>query len=162
PRQLLGHATLIKHLMAMTPTILAEHGEDCGKALVTYLQFAIDKAIDYNSRLTRWHYGRAVLVNTFGRHNFSIKWTFGEMVFTGDNSGFRWALKDVLEAFRDLANLVKPLHDAGVKPPVQIINGTAAHIPQIVAKTVDLICMDPPYYDNVLYAELSDYFYVWQ
>jgi len=43
-----------------------------------------------------------------------------------------------------------------------IINGTAAHIPQLADQTVDLVCMDPPYYNNVMYAELSDFFYVWQ
>ena len=32
----------------------------------------------------------------------------------------------------------------------------------LVDGSIDLICMDPPYYDNVQYGELSDYFYVWQ
>ncbi len=42
------------------------------------------------------------------------------------------------------------------------MNGTAAHMPHILDGAVDLIGMDPPYYDNVQYAEFSDYFYVRQ
>ncbi|MBU4233534.1 MAG: hypothetical protein L6277_06360 [Desulfobacterales bacterium] len=50
----------------------------------------------------------------------------------------------------------------GGEPPLNILSGDAAHLPEIADRTVDLVCMDPPYYNNVQYAELSDYFYVWQ
>jgi adenine-specific DNA methylase len=162
PRQLLGHGTLTKELRRLTPEILGKLGQDRGRALVTYLQFAMDKAADYNSRFTRWEYTRGVVKGTFGRHDFSLKWTFGETSFVGDNSGYRWALDDVVDAYRGLAELVHPLREAGLTPSVQLINGTAAHIPTIADKSVDLVCMDPPYYNNVQYAELSDFFYVWQ
>src|SRR5262249_3229746 len=80
PRQLLGHATLVKHLKAMTPTIIGELGPERGKAIVTYLQFAIDKGMDYNSKQTRWIPQRGIVTGTFSRHDFSLKWTFGEMI----------------------------------------------------------------------------------
>ena len=54
PRQLLGHLTLIEELNRLKPQILEELGEERGRAVVTYLQFAIDKGVDYNSRYTRW------------------------------------------------------------------------------------------------------------
>jgi adenine-specific DNA methylase len=50
PRQLLGHGTLVEQLRALTPQILQEFGPERGKAVVTYLQFAIDKGVDYNSK----------------------------------------------------------------------------------------------------------------
>src|SRR5690606_24280052 len=83
PRQLLGHLTLMNALREMKPRIIAELGEDRGRAVVTYLQFVIDKGVDYNSRQTRWIYQRGQVSGTFGRHDFSFKWTFGEMVFSG-------------------------------------------------------------------------------
>ncbi len=43
PRQLLGHLILIEELNRLKPQIIAEHGEERGRAIVTYLQFAIDK-----------------------------------------------------------------------------------------------------------------------
>ncbi|HEY8345910.1 MAG TPA: DNA methyltransferase, partial [Symbiobacteriaceae bacterium] len=86
-----------------------------------------------------------------------------EMIFSGPYSGARWALSQILDAYKGLAELVAPIHErtAGSAPPVTILCGTAAHT-ELPDQSVDLICMDPPYYNNVQYAELSDYFYVWQ
>lgn len=163
PRQLLGHLTLVEELNRLKPLILDELGEERGRAVVTYLQFMIDKGLDYNSRQTRWHYSRGVLVNTFGRHDFSIKWTFGEMIFSGPNSGSAWGLSQVIDAYKGMAELMAPLHRRynGKELPLRILHGTAAHI-DVPGRSVDLICIDPPYYNNVQYAELSDFFYVWQ
>ena len=83
PRQLLGHLTLVEELNRLKPEILRELGRERGRAVVTYLQFMIDKGLDYNSKQTRWEYTRAIVKGTFGRHDFSLKWTFGEMIFTG-------------------------------------------------------------------------------
>lgn len=166
PRQLLCHLTLVEALNRLKPRILDELGPDRGRAVVTYLQFAIDKGLDYNSRQTRWHYSRGVLINTFGRHDFSLKWTFGEMVFTGPNSGAAWGLSQVIDAYSGIAELLEPVRSwsrTGERAPsVTILNQNAAHMPQIPDRSVDLVCMDPPYYNNVMYAELSDFFYVWQ
>jgi len=163
PRQLLGHLTLVEELNRLKPEILEELGHERGRAVVTYLQFMIDKGLDYNSRQTRWEYTRAIVKGTFGRHDFSLKWTFGEMIFTGPNSGAAWGLSQVLDAYQGMAELMAPLHDklGGAGPPVKIHCGTAAHM-DIPDNSVDLVCIDPPYYNNVQYAELSDYFYVWQ
>lgn len=163
PRQLLGHLFLIEALNRLKPEILKELGHEKGKAVVTYLQFAIDKGLDYNSRQTRWHYSRGVMINTFGRHDYSLKWTYGEMVFSGPASGSAWGLSQVLDAYGGIAEILEPVKQATQgKPPLTLINGTAAAMPQVPDKSVDVICFDPPYYNNVQYAELSDYFYVWQ
>jgi len=160
PRQLLGHVTLIEQLNVLKPAILDELGDERGRAVVTYLQFAIDKGIDYNSAATRWEYTRGIIKGTFSRHNYSLQWLFGEMIFTGPSSGAAWGLSQVLEAYAGIADLLQPVHERGV-PELQIINGSAAHMEGVESESVDLICVDPPYYDNVLYAELSDFFYVW-
>ncbi|AEB09202.1 DUF1156 domain-containing protein [Desulfobacca acetoxidans] len=163
PRQLLGHLTLVEGLNALKPQIIEALGFEKGRAVVTYLQFAIDKGVDYNSRQTRWEYTRGIVKGNFGRHDFSLKWTFGEMIFTGPNSGASWGLSQVLDAYAGIAALVEPVHRHNSNSlPLTILHGTAAHMPQVPDRSVDLVCMDPPYYNNVQYAELSDYFYVWQ
>lgn len=164
PRQFLGHGTLVEQLRALTPQILKKLGPDRGKAVVTYLQFAIDKGLDYNSKQTRFHLSRGVLINTFARHDFSLKWTFGEMVFSGPQSGAAWCVSQIKDAYASIAELVLPLHRRldGVAPPLTILNGSASHMPAVSDRSVDLICMDPPYYNNVTYSELSDYFYIWE
>jgi adenine-specific DNA methylase len=160
PRQLLGHLTLVEELNRLKPQIIAELGEDKGRAVVTYLQFAIDKGLDYNSRQTRWEYTRGIIKGTFGRHDFSLKWTFGEMIFSGPNSGAAWGLRQVIDAYAGISELAGDIAQAG--QGVTIVNGTAGYMPAVADASVDLVCMDPPYYNNVQYAELSDYFYVWQ
>lgn len=163
PRQLLGHLVLTEELNRLQPTIIEELGAERARAVITYLQFALDKGIDYNSAYTRWEFTRGVIKGTFSRHDFSMKWTFGEMIFSGPNSGAAWGLSQVLDAYRGISELVKPVFEAtGGKPPVTINNGSAASMTAVADGSVDLLALDPPYYNNVQYAELSDFFYVWQ
>ena len=159
PRQLLGHLTLAEELNRLKPQILIDLGSEKGRAVITYLQFAIDKGADYNSNQTRWEFTRGIVKGTFSRHNFAVQWTFGEMIFSGPNSGAAWGLSQVVDAYQGIASLS---YREGEAPSVTIRNGTAAYLEGVAEASVDLVCMDPPYYNNVQYAELSDYFYVWQ
>ncbi len=158
PRQLLGHLILVEELNRLKPEIIAELGPEKGRAVLTYLQFAIDKCLDYNSRQTLWHASRGVVAHTFTRHDYSFKWTFGELILNGPNSGMAWGLSQVIDAYLAIAD-ISPV---GKSDDISCINGTAAYLPSILDQSVDLVCIDPPYYNNVQYAELSDYFYVWQ
>ncbi|HEC30921.1 MAG TPA: DUF1156 domain-containing protein, partial [Deltaproteobacteria bacterium] len=160
PRQLLCHVTLVETLNKLKPDILEDLGKEKGKAVITYLQFAIDKGLDYNSRQTRWVPQRGIITGTFARHDFSIKWTYGEMIAS---KMFKWGLKQVTDAYREICYLLneESLKSPG-KTPLTITNFPGDHLPFLQDKAIDIRCTDPPYYDNVQYAELSDYFYVWQ
>ena len=158
PRQLLGHLTAMETLHDMMPEILKEHGQDKGTAIITYLQYMIDKTLDYNSRQTMWETKRLNICHTFTRHDFSFKWCFGEMIFTGIYSGLLWGKSQVIDAYKEISDLL----DGSKAKDLRILNGTAANLTAVVDDSVDVICVDPPYYNNVQYAELSDYFYVWQ
>lgn len=163
PRQLLGHLTVMETLQDLKPQILAELGEDRGRAVVTYLQFAADKIVDYNSRQNRWIPQRGTISGTFSRHDFSLKWTFGEMVYAGPSSGFNWGLSQVLNAYEGIAELIAPRHDQGIEDRDIIQSqGSGANLPNVESGSVDAVVMDPPYYNNVQYSELSDFYYVWQ
>ncbi|WP_372609469.1 DUF1156 domain-containing protein [Halomonas sp.] len=165
PRQLLGHLTAMEAIQKYKNNIIDEFGEEKGRAIVTYLQFIIDKFVDYNSRQTRWIQQRGQVSGTFGRHDFSLKWTFGEMVFSGPSSGFAWAQKSVCEALEEIIELLGvPFEGVGQdfqNLPSQL-KGSASSMQEVKSETVDAIVMDPPYYDNVQYSELSDFYYVWQ
>lgn len=157
PRQLLGHLTAMETLHDMIPVLIEEHGLEKGIAIAHYLQYMIDKCVDYNSKQTRWHYSRGVVVGSFGRHDFSLKWSFCEMIFTGDSSGLAWGCSQVVDAYDGVCKLLG--HNSSKQ--VTVLNGSAANM-SIPDESADVICVDPPYYNNVQYAELSDYFYVWQ
>jgi len=160
PRQLLGHLTLVEELNRLKPQIISRLGQDKGRAVMTYLQFVIDKGLDFNSKQTIWIPQRSVIGHTFTRHDFSLKWTFSEMIFSGPFSGVHWALSQIIDAYSAITKLI--WSDCSSPPDVDIHNCTGAYMPHIAKQSVDLICIDPPYYNNVQYAELSDYFYVWE
>lgn len=162
PRQLLGHLTVMEALHDAKRTILDDLGEEEGRAVITYLQFAIDKIVDYNCKQTRWHFARGVLVGTFGRHDFSLKWTFGEMVYAGTSSALIWGGNQIKKAYKEFCDACCELESSGGDHPVNIVRGSATDMPYIEDDSVDAIVMDPPYYDNVQYSELSDFYYVWQ
>jgi adenine-specific DNA methylase len=162
-RQLLGHLTVMEAIHNLKPQIMEELGDERGRAVITYLQFMLDKITDYNSRQTRWEYTRGVIKGGFGRHDFSLKWTFGEMVYAGPSSGLRWAISQIVDAYASIAELVQKRHDIGLNQGDLVqIKGSAASMPDVENHTVDAVVMDPPYYNNVQYSELSDFYYVWQ
>lgn len=163
PRQLLGHLTAMEALQDLKADIIAEHGLEKARAVITYLQFSIDKVVDYNSKQTRWHFARGVLVGTFGRHDFSLKWTFGEMVYAGPSSGLAWGVSQILDAYKGISALALKRNEAGLEEgDLRLVNGSATDMSGIADGEVDAIVMDPPYYNNVQYSELSDFYYVWQ
>ncbi|MGS0467889.1 DUF1156 domain-containing protein [Cobetia marina] len=163
PRQLLGHLTAMECLGEMKPKLKKEMGEERSRAVITYLQLAIDKIVDYNSKQTRWEFTRGVIKGTFGRHDYSIKWTFGEMVASGPSSGFKWALSQITDGYKAIYDLVAKRNESGVsEDDILTLQGSGSHLPEVGDGTVDAIVMDPPYYDNVPYAKLADYYYVWQ
>jgi adenine-specific DNA methylase len=167
PRQLLALGTFVETLRELRPEMLAELGRERAEAVEVYLAFALDKALDRNSYQTRWIPQRNVIANTFDRHDFAMKWSFAE--FDSSANLLPWAINQISDAFSDLAGMSAPSQSSFLGASggpsmgrITIIQGDAADIRAIDADSVHNITVDPPYYDNVMYAELSDFFYVWQ
>ena len=166
-RQLLTAVIALEELYGVLEEAQSELDRDQIKALNLYLSFALDKVVNYNSRMSRWHPPRMLIAPVFDRHDFAFKWTYAEMEGV---DACRWGLDQITSCYRDLAGLAET-PDASSSPSllgedeVRILPGeptlasaTALPYPD---QSVDAIVTDPPYYDNVMYAELSDYFYVW-
>jgi len=172
PRQLLGHCSSVEVFHDLVGELEAQNGgrlAELDRAALVYLTFALDKMLNYNAIQVRWHSNRGVVAGVFDRHDFSFKWSYAEMAPTCTGTGFDWATVQTGKSLRELIELV----GAGTedprgslfatpksKPRVQILNesGDSLSIPDA---SVDCVAMDPPYYDNVMYAELADFFYVW-
>ena len=168
PRQLVTLVTAVECLHEVLEEASDELDLNTLKALNLYLAFAIDKVVDYNSRLTMWDPTYLKVAHVFAQHNFSMSWTFAEMEGI---DACHWGLKQVVDCYRDISKLVGAvqaprngalLQDQG---PAPILSAeptlTSATTLPYEDQSVDAIVTDPPYYDNVMYAELSDYFYVW-
>ena len=119
------------------------------EAVSVYLGFSINRLADRCSTLCGWDSGYTKIRNTFGRQAISMSWDFVEgnpfSTSTGNwGSCVEWTSK-VLDALVPAAGGFEVQHDA------QTVNFP----PDTVIST------DPPYYDNIEYADLSDFFYVW-
>ena len=170
PRQLLCHGTSVEVFREMLEEDRrAERLDDTRKAAYGYLALTIDKLLNYNARMTRWHSNRAVLAGTFDRHDFAFKWSYAEMAPLVAGVGYDWAVEQTAKCIRELVDLVRPdaaasdgqLFEMAAPPPVTVTCKPGDRLDHVGTGSVDLVVMDPPYYDNVMYAELSDFFYVW-
>lgn len=165
-RQLLALGTYLEVFRQVGEQIERELPPGQAKAVETYLGFAFDKAIDRNCYASRWIPQRQVLGSRFERHDFSFKWSYGE--FDAAHNLVPWCVEQISDAYRGLAKLVdsarSPLFSSGGVPVVdrlQISQANAASLEDLPDASLHLVCVDPPYYDNVMYAEVSDFFYVW-
>lgn len=119
-------------------------------ALVTYLSFVIDKCADYWSSICSWHNSKELIRNTFGRQAIPMNWDFAETNPFSTSTGNWMAMVDwVVKAVRFLPA------DASGESTQRDARARIAEVGECVIAT------DPPYYDNISYAELSDFFYVW-
>jgi adenine-specific DNA methylase len=174
PRQLYGHCTSVEVFQDMVEELKAQNGgqlSELDRAAMVYIALAIDKCVDWNSLGCTWHPERTVVGHTFQRHDFAQKWSYGEMAPTITGLGYDWALRQVGKALGELIELLGHEPDsrgnghlfprsARPQPEVKILCESADAL-SLPDASVDCIVMDPPYYDNVMYAELSDFFYVW-
>ncbi|CAM3225624.1 hypothetical protein SPZE110945_12265 [Sphingomonas zeae] len=169
PRQLLVHGTGVEVFKELFDRDNKEGSmSDVRRAAYVYLSFCVDKLTTFNSRSSRWISQREVVANLFERHDFAVKWSYGEMAVMVEGLGHDWAVEATRKALQELVHMVAggkrgDMLDsvAGVSGSITVQNGSGASMPHIADRSVDAVVMDPPYGANVMYAELSDFFYVW-
>lgn len=121
-----------------------------GETIGVYLAFAVDKCSNLWSAITGWMNDRGAFRETFARQAIPMVWDYAEAnPFSNSGGSFLQCLSRIPDTLTFL-----PLH---------IANGTAR---QFDAQSDNgmrgiLVSTDPPYYDNIGYADLSDFFYVW-
>ncbi|MFN3298532.1 DUF1156 domain-containing protein, partial [Caldimonas sp.] len=119
------------------------------EAVGVYLAFATDKVSDRNSNLCAWASLREHARNTFGRQSLPMTWDFAESNPLSDSSGnFEGGIKSIIDALAGLAPV------APGRARQADAQGQSLSLNRVVST-------DPPYYDNIAYADLSDFFYVW-
>ncbi|MER6404126.1 DUF1156 domain-containing protein [Streptomyces viridosporus] len=163
-RMALVHGTFVEEFAGLVPEVRDALG-DLADPVLFELALMQGKALNYNSRLASWHVSKQVMRSVFERHDFSFKWTFAE--FEGATALYGWCLDQLLDAYGGIARLLDAtgasISDLEDRLPrdVTILQGSGASL-TLPDGAVTHICMDPPYYDNVMYAELADFFYVWE
>lgn len=121
-----------------------------GEAIGVYLAFVVDKLTDYHSSICSWHSSGEKMRNVFGRQAIPMTWDYAEGNPLCASSG-------------SFDNMLKWVYEDVAALPLATQGGTAR---QFDAQSDNgmrgiLVSTDPPYYDNIGYADLSDFFYVW-
>lgn len=166
PRQLFGHCTSVEVFHDLLDELRQENGgmlSDLDVAAMTYVAVAIDKIVDYNSRMGVWDVYKQRISHTFARHDFAFAASFVELAPTVSGLGYEWVFGATAEALEELIGMTGNADMFGSlssKESIAIVNGSADSL-ALSDASVDCVVMDPPYYDNVMYAELADFFYVW-
>ena len=175
PRQLLCHGTSVEVFREMLDADRA-NGEltEIRKAAYGYLALSIDKFINWNARLSSWNVNLEGMRSVFDRHDFAFKWSYAEMAPLIVGLGYDWVIGQTAKCINELIALIRPAVDQKIgnlfdstdtaeytPPPVTITCKPGDSLDHIEDGSIDVVVMDPPYYANVMYAELSDFFYVW-
>ncbi|MGC8893119.1 MAG: DUF1156 domain-containing protein [Candidatus Saccharicenans sp.] len=123
------------------------------KAVVGYLSIALDKLVMFTSSNCTWKVDTTQVINAFvGRQALQMTWDYFELnPVSGISTSYNNLIKVIIDSF-------KILHGIGLSATVTQSSATSLPYPD---NYFDAVFTDPPYYDNVPYSYLSDFFYVW-
>lgn len=154
-RQLLALMTFAKWVrLAHQKMEQQGYEEEFGKAIATYLGLMINRVADRASTLCTYDPNPTAsgVNHTFVRQALPMLWDFAEGCPTGITSG------SASNSLPWILNVIKREADCG-KPAI-CKRGSSMALP-IESESLDAVVTDPPYFDSVPYADLSDFFYIW-
>ena len=167
-RQLLTLITYVEIINEAKTLIQSEYEWEKSQAISTYLALILDRCADKNSRLGHWHSTRGYAEIAMAQHSLNLNWNYPE--FNG--AGYLWeSCSDTFSSdYKNLCSLIGTtlgsrenygieIHDS---KSIQINLESADNLIHISDNSIDAVITDPPYYSTIQYAELSDFFYVWQ
>ncbi|MDA8228535.1 MAG: DUF1156 domain-containing protein [Desulfitobacterium hafniense] len=120
-------------------------------AVAMYMAFTISRLADYNSSIATWKPSGEQVMQTFKRQALQMTWDFPESNVLG-NSGICW--KSAVKYTADNLKITSRLSAIPGNSCQQDASQQSISIGKVIST-------DPPYYDNIGYADLSDFFYVW-
>ncbi len=161
PRQLTAMVTLSDLVKEVRDDVLADaraagfpdaEAEEYARTVTTFLALALDRCADFNNGLCTWNSSNQKVMHLFGRQAIPMVWDFAEANTLGDSVGAWATCSDYV------ADCIEVLGKSSAS------GGNGLQIDAAGAWNDTrglLVSTDPPYYDNIGYAALSDFFYVW-
>lgn len=132
------------------------HSEDSeyAAAVAAYLAVLLDRLVDYNSSLCTWTNTGEKIGHTFGRQALGMVWDFCEVNPFSELTG-SWG-----SHLRQVLRVIERCSEIPTTRQVSVSRTSALTVP-FQENQLHAVITDPPYYDAVPYADLSDFFYVW-
>ncbi|MEI6646848.1 MAG: DUF1156 domain-containing protein [bacterium] len=119
------------------------------ESVSVYLAFVVDRCADFSNSVTRWVPGNQKVMNLFGKQAIPMTWDYPEAALLADTVG------GFSPASLYIADCIEKLSPAAAGFAIQADAQT-----QTISR-LKIVSTDPPYYDNIGYADLSDFFYIW-
>jgi adenine-specific DNA methylase len=152
-RQKLAMITFVENVRGAHEKMLGEKYEaEYAKAVVSYLAILLDKMASSSNTLARWQPNGEKIADVFSRQALPMIWDYPEV------NMLNGASRSYNELFKDILAIIE--YESIIKSPALISQSSATNLPY-PDYYFDAVFTDPPYYDNVPYADLSDFFYVW-
>lgn len=149
-RQLYMLFTLIKNLSQLKSEI---NTSEYHQALLTFLAIWFDRIAVANTSLGRWHISGEKLEHPFSRQAIAMVFDYPESNPFCNSSG---------SALNQLEWIIRYIESESNSPFAALFaNASSGEKGQFAAKTLTAVVTDPPYYDAIAYADISDFFYVW-
>lgn len=155
-RQLVTLLTFVKHVRAAHEEMVRDGMDaDMARAIVTYLAFVVNKMAERGmNSVGAWDNTLEVISRPVSEGKMPMVWDFGEAnPFSGGSGSWEQAAGDVADALQALAA-------ERFTNSCTVQRGSALALPY-ESGFFDTVITDPPYYDNVPYSYLADFFYVW-
>ena len=153
PRQSLAISSMANILVKLYADMKSEHSKEFSNAIITCLALMFDKMIDMNSALCGWQPHAEIPAHTFVRWAIPMVWDFSEVnPLAGSSGSPESALKRTIDGLKNLNSFD---YDSG---NVSVCSATKSPLPD---SCVSILFTDPPYYNAIPYADISDFFYVW-
>jgi len=129
------------------------HDEEYAKAISVYLTFGLDRLADYYSKFCAWSSSREEIKHVFGRQAIPMIMDYAEVFpFSGKMGSFQNHIEWILRYIES---------ESPNQFSSECINAASGDIYQFDKNSIDASVTDPPYYDAIAYADISDFFYVW-
>lgn len=153
-RQLLAMQTFIEQLNLLKQQWnIRESGfSDYQKSVLTYLGIWIDRLAMVNNTFGRWHVPGEKIETPFARQAIPMIFDYPESNPFSNLTG---------SAKNQLSWIIRYIIDENNVIPALCNNTSSGEINQFENKYLNVVVTDPPYYDAIAYADISDFFYVW-
>jgi putative DNA methylase len=152
PRQALTLTTFTELVRKCRPKLLEQHDEQLATAIQSVLALGVSRLTDICNSLCGWSAGMQQVVHLFGRQAIPMTWDFAETSpLSGASGDYATTISNMLRVLEREAELDLQGH-------AELASATQLPLPSDSALA---FVTDPPYYDAINYADLSDFFYVW-
>ena len=168
-RQLLTLVTYLEIINDAKSKLQAEYEPEKVEAIFTYLALVMDRCVDVNCRLAHVNTMGPKIEGASGQHSLNLIWNYPEV--NGAKRLWIWCAQKAIDDYTKLCDFFNQnnftlnniyLPQENQHKFINLKLESADILYHITDNSIDSIVTDPPYYGTIQYAEISDFFYVWQ